>query len=64
MNFVLPLLGFGICLYLWWSLGAVAKIVGFTWLGTGLVYGAWRTSFFRKPLQFATLNTDEDERKP
>jgi amino acid transporter len=64
LNFVLPLCGFVICAYLWWSLGHVAKIAGMIWLATGLAYGAWRTSFFRKPLQFATLNTDEDAGKP
>ncbi len=63
-GFILPLLGFGVCLYLWLSLGPKAKIAGFLWLATGLLYGAWRTSWFRKPLQFAPLNPDDEKDKP
>jgi amino acid transporter len=58
-GFLLPVLGFGVCLYLWLSLGATAKITGLLWLATGLLYGAWRTSGFRKPLQFAPLSSEE-----
>jgi amino acid transporter len=61
-HFIVPLLGFSICLYLWFSLGIKAKIVGISWLSLGLIYGAYRTNFFRKPLQFARLeNNDETE---
>jgi len=42
-NFIAPLLGFVVCLYLWLSLGRNAKIVGAIWLAAGLLYGAWRT---------------------
>jgi putrescine importer len=60
--FIVPLLGFSVCLYLWFSLGIKAKIVGISWLSLGLIYGAYRTNFFRKPLQFAKIdNTDEDD---
>jgi amino acid transporter len=41
-NFVAPLLGFVVCLYLWVSLGRAAKIAGASWLVAGLVYGVWR----------------------
>jgi putrescine importer len=58
-SFVAPLAGFGVCAYLWWSLGKWAIIVGFCWLATGVIYGAWRTSFFRKPLQFTSADTNE-----
>ncbi len=61
VNFIVPVLGFSICLYLWFSLGTLAKIVGIIWLSAGLLYGAYRTSWFRKPLQFAELNNSEDE---
>lgn len=54
-----PVLGFLICLYLWVSLGNSAKIAGLIWLSAGVLYGAWRTSWFRKPLQFEPLNNDE-----
>ena len=61
-HFIVPLLGFSICLYLWLSLGIKAKIVGISWLSVGLIYGAYRTNFFKKPLQFAKLeSTDEPE---
>jgi amino acid transporter len=39
-DFLLPSLGFLICLYLWLSLRTPAKIAGGVWLGAGLVYGA------------------------
>jgi len=61
-HFIVPLLGFSICLYLWLSLGMKAKIVGISWPSVGLIYGAYRTNFFKKPLQFAKLeSTDEPE---
>ncbi len=60
-SFLFPLLGFGVCLYLWLSLGPKAKIAGFIWLGAGLLYGAWRTSWFRKPLQFAPINSGDEK---
>ena len=57
--FLAPVLGFLVCLYLWLSLGAKAKVAGFIWLGTGLLYGAWRTSCFARPLQFARIDNDD-----
>jgi putrescine importer len=59
-HFIVPVLGFTICLYLWFSLGFKAKIAGMCWLSAGLLYGAYRTSWFRKPLHFARLENDED----
>ena len=58
-NFVSPVMGFAICAYLWVSLGKWAIIVGLCWLATGVIYGTWRTSFFRKPIQFAAIDSDE-----
>jgi len=58
-NFLPPLLGFAVCGYLWCSLGWKAWIAGLVWLTTGLLYGAWRTSFFTKPLQFARIESDD-----
>jgi putrescine importer len=62
-HFIVPVLGFTVCLYLWFSLGIKAKIVGISWLSVGLIYGAYRTNFFRKPLQFAALESAEEPEK-
>jgi 4-hydroxybenzoate polyprenyltransferase len=51
-HLVPPLLGFVICLGLWWYLGTTAKILGFSWLLCGLIYGYWKTNGFRKSLNF------------
>jgi len=59
-NFLPPLLGFAVCCYLWVSLGMKAKIAGLVWLAAGVLYGAWRTSFFTKPIQFARIESDEE----
>ena len=57
-NCIAPLLGFAVCAYLWASLGKWAIIVGVCWLATGILYGAWRTSFFQKPIQFAGVSDE------
>jgi len=62
-NCVSPLIGFAVCAYLWASLGKWAIIAGFGWLLTGIIYGAWRTSFFRKPIQFASVDSEEESVK-
>jgi len=54
-----PILGFLICLYLWASLAKITLIIGICWLTAGVLYGAWRTSFFTKPLQFAPIESDD-----
>jgi amino acid transporter len=59
-DFIVPVLGFSICFYLWLSLGFSAKLAGLCWLSAGVLYGAYRTSWFRKPLQFARLDNDEE----
>jgi amino acid transporter len=62
-QFLPPVLGFAVCLYLWLSLGWKAKTVGLLWLAAGVLYGAYRTSGFRRPLTFARIDTDEHEEK-
>ena len=47
VDFLLPSLGFVICLYLWLSLRTPAKIAGGVWLGAGVLYGAIKTRGFR-----------------
>jgi putrescine importer len=59
-HFIVPVLGFTICLYLWLSLGYKAKIAGMCWLVTGVLYGAYRTSWFRKPLQFVRIENNTE----
>jgi putrescine importer len=49
-NFVLPLLGFLVCLYLWISLRWPAKVMGGLWLAAGVCYGAIQTRGFRRNL--------------
>lgn len=60
-NLLSPSAGFIVCAYLWCSLSWKATICGAAWLSTGVLYGAWRTSFFTEPLQFARLETDEEK---
>jgi amino acid transporter len=60
---IIPLLGFTVCFFLWFSLGTLAKITGLCWLSMGVLYGAYRTSWFRKPLQFVSVISDDDSSK-
>jgi putrescine importer len=50
LNFVLPLLGFAVCLYLWLSLRWPAKLAGGLWLAAGIAYGAIQTRGFQRHL--------------
>ena len=59
-HFIVPVLGFTICLFLWLNLGYKAKIAGMCWLVTGVLYGAYRTSWFRKPPQFVRIENGND----
>jgi amino acid transporter len=63
-NFLPPLLGFCVCCYLWLSLGTNAKVAGLIWLAAGVLYGAWRTSGFTRPLAFARVDNDDDPPGP
>jgi putrescine importer len=49
-NFLLPALGFVICLLLWLNLSRPAKIAGVIWMTLGIAYGAIRTRGFRSEL--------------
>jgi amino acid transporter len=62
---VLPLLGFAICAYLWYSLRWQAKLAGGAWLLVGIVYGAIRTRGFQAELvSFDVPAEDEGAAKP
>ena len=58
LNLLPPLLGFVICAYLWWSLSWPARVAGFVWLATGVLYGAWKTQGFKKPIEFREANDE------
>lgn len=49
-NFLVPVLGFTICLLLWLNLSKPAKIAGTIWMLLGIAYGAIRTRGFRSEL--------------
>jgi amino acid transporter len=49
-----PVLGFLVCLYLWSHLSPKALAIGFSWLCVGVLYGAWRTKGYRRPLAMFT----------
>ena len=51
-NFLVPGFGFVICGYIWWNLSPPAKIAGSIWLAVGIIYGAWKTSWFSKQMSF------------
>lgn len=45
---VFPFAGAGLCLYFLFNLAPQVKMLGFIWLGLGVVYTAVTTNFFRK----------------
>jgi putrescine importer len=49
-DLVPPVMGFLICLLLWWNLNPRAKMLGTAWMLLGLAYGASRTRGFRGEL--------------
>jgi putrescine importer len=51
-NFITPMVGFFVCLGLWWNLSVSAKIVGTIWMAAGIAFGVWKTNWFREPLSF------------
>ena len=53
-----PLFGFAICFGIWLSLRTPAKIGGLAWLAFGLIYGAWKTQGFRRPIEFNVSKED------
>jgi hypothetical protein len=58
LNLVPPLIGFVVCLYIWWSLRPPAKLAGTAWLAAGLLYGAWKTKGFRHQVEFAAADDE------
>jgi amino acid transporter len=58
-HFILPLLGFAFCAYLWISLRTPARIAGGAWLAAGLIYGAVKTRGFRRQVVSFELPPEE-----
>jgi amino acid transporter len=54
VGLIVPICGFLVCLYIWWSLPGIAKVVGTGWLLLGILYCAFRTNGFRTRLSFFT----------
>lgn len=51
-NFLMPVLGFSICFFIWLNLRWQAKVAGVVWLLVGIAYGIYKTNGFRKKLAF------------
>ena len=51
-NLLMPLLGFSVCLIIWWNLRWQAKVAGVIWLAFVILYGDYKTKGFRKNLSF------------
>ncbi len=49
-NLVLPVLGFLVCFYIWLHLSRFSMLVGFIWMGSGLIYLGALTRGFRRKL--------------
>jgi len=49
-HFLVPILGFTVCLLLWLNLSRPAKIAGVIWMTLGIAYGAYRTRGFKAEL--------------
>ena len=48
-NLVLPLIGFGLTVWLWFSLSGLTLVVGMIWLAIGFVWLLAVTRGFRRP---------------
>ncbi len=60
VNLVPPVLGFFICLLLWWNLSTKARIFGALWMAVGIAFGAWKTRGFRGDLVNFELPPEEE----
>jgi putrescine importer len=52
LSFIIPVVGFVVCAFLWWGLSNPAKILGSIWMAAGIAFGGWKTNWFRQPLSF------------
>ena len=58
INLAPPILGFIVCLLLWWNLSSQAWILGAVWMTIGVAAGAWKTRGFRDKLASFELPPD------
>ena len=58
-QFIPPVLGFFICLFIWIHLSNLALIVGSIWMTVGIAYGAWKTRGFQGNLVNFDLPPEE-----
>jgi amino acid transporter len=58
-NFLVPVLGFVICGFIWFHLSRAAMILGAVWMALGIVYGAIHTRGFRTELVRFDLPPEE-----
>ncbi len=49
-DILVPVLGFGICAFIWVHLSRPALVLGSAWMSIGIIYGAIRTRGFRSEL--------------
>jgi putrescine importer len=59
MDFVSPLLGFFICLFIWRNLSHKAMLLGAVWMVVGIAYGAVKTKGFQAELVKFDIPPDE-----
>ncbi|HEX6444400.1 MAG TPA: hypothetical protein VF053_04860, partial [Streptosporangiales bacterium] len=57
-NLVLPLIGFGLTVWLWTSLSPRTFVIGLIWLALGLVLLGIVTRGFRRPVPMLDLRED------
>lgn len=58
-HLIIPAAGFLVCFGMWISLRNTAKFAGLAWLAVGVLYGAWKTDWFRKPIRFEVSGSVE-----
>jgi putrescine importer len=58
LNLLPPILGFVVCLLLWWNLSSQAWMLGAAWMTIGIAAAAWQTRGFRNNLVSFELPPD------
>jgi putrescine importer len=58
-QFIPPVLGFFICLFIWIHLSHLAMTAGSIWIIAGIAYGAWRTRWFQGSLANFDVPSEE-----